>query len=172
MYHKYIGDVSGLWNDVSHISKEYWHTDVHGGFLHFPRCWLATYIHSGERCHPSRSWLNGQPNARPTHVNRGKKGALQMLPSGNDSHSYRKTPFSMGKSTISMVIFQFAMLVITRGEKMGGICAESPVTKALRCFSPSSPRSKCSHPHLGVVTRCCEASLCRLSHKPSQHAEI
>ena len=38
-----------------------------------------------------------------------------LLPSGIRLHNSGKSQFSMGKSTISMVIFNIAMLVITRG---------------------------------------------------------
>ena len=41
--------------------------------------------------------------------------AYLMLPSGKRLHNYGKSPFSMGKSTISMAIFNSKLLQITRG---------------------------------------------------------
>ena len=45
---------------------------------------------------------------------------LWDLPSGHLLHSYRKSPFSMGKSTISMAIFHsYVCLPEGNGEFMG-----------------------------------------------------
>ena len=56
---------------------------------------------------------------------------LTEIPSGNDWHNYRKSLFLIGKSTISMAIFQFAMLVITRGYPFGEVFSKVSLTPRL-----------------------------------------
>ena len=46
----------------------------------------------------------------PSNDLRGSDGRLTVLPSGKLSHNYGISPFSMGKSTISMVIFNSKLL--------------------------------------------------------------
>ena len=48
------------------------------------------------------------------HVSTCEYMWVHVLPSGKQPHNYRKSPLSMGKSTISMVIFNGFLYVITR----------------------------------------------------------
>ena len=66
---------------------------------------------------------------------------IEHLPSGKHLHSYRKSTFFMGKSTISMAIFNSQLLVITRG-----------YTEALPQHPPRLRARQC---HLGMAEQLC-----------------
>ena len=80
--------------------------------------------------------------------------ALPTLPSGQRLHNYGKSPFSMGKSTISMAIFKFANCLFTRGysnsneNRLAALgstrirLAEAPAARAARATTVLLPSPK------------------------------
>ena len=72
---------------------------------------LVGPIFRGTLGHPPKSWISSSPKK---HISVIFSAALNNLPSGKHTKNYGKSPFSMGKSIISMAIFN-SYFDITRG---------------------------------------------------------